>query len=147
MGDVVHEDADGWLYFHYRRGSGIRRNGEFITTAFIEKAIAESGLVDDVYVYGVASAKLAPGEKEVVAAVVPKPGAAFDAQQLFAHCRQQLESGMVPGFIQVLEQIPKTASEKPQDRYLLEALERRPLSVFARTTDKEALIDLNENSF
>lgn len=132
MGDVVHEDADGWLYFHWRKGSGIRRNGEFIATAFIEKAIAESGLVDDVYVYGVASAGLAPGEKEVVAAVVPKPGVDFDARQLFAHCRRQLEAGMVPGFIQVLEQIPKTASEKPQERYLLEAFEQQPQGVHAR---------------
>jgi len=132
MGDVVHEDAEGWLYFHYRKGSGIRRNGEFIATAFIEKAIAESGLVDDVYVYGVASERLAPGEKEVVAAVVPKAGVAFDAQRLFAHCREQLEAGMVPGFIQVLELIPKTASEKPQDRYLLEAFEQQPQQVFVR---------------
>lgn len=136
MGDVVHEDDDGWLYFNYRKGSGIRRNGEFIATAFIEKAIAESGLVDDVYVYGVANEKLAPGEKEVVAAVVPKAGAMLDAQQLFAHCRQQLEAGMLPGFIQVLEQIPKTASEKPQDRYLLEAFERQPQQVFPRTAEK-----------
>ena len=132
MGDVVHEDADGWLYFHYRKGGGIRRNGEFINTAFIEKAIAESGLVDDVYVYGVAIEKLAPGEKEVVAAVVPKDAATFDAQQLFAHCRQQLETGMLPGFIQVLEQIPKTASEKPQDRFLIEAFEAHPETAFAR---------------
>ena len=132
MGDVVHEDADGWLYFDYRKGSGIRRNGEFIATAFIEKAIAESGLVDDVYVYGVASAQLAPGEKEVVAAVVPKDAQAFDAQQLFTHCRQQLEAGMLPGFIQVLAQIPKTASEKPQDRFLLEAFARQPQAVHSR---------------
>lgn len=132
MGDVVHEDAEGWLYFDYRKGSGIRRNGEFIATAFIEKAIAESGLVDDVYVYGVASAQLAPGEKEVVAAVVPKGAAAFDARQLFAVCRQQLEAGMVPCYIQVLAQIPKTASEKPQDRFLIEAFESEPASVHRR---------------
>jgi crotonobetaine/carnitine-CoA ligase len=132
MGDVVHEDAEGWLYFDYRKGSGIRRNGEFIATAFIEKAIAESGLVDDVYVYGIASARLAPGEKEVVAAVVPKDAAAFDAQQLFAVCRQQLEAGMVPDFIQVLTQIPKTASEKPQDRFLQEAFECDPQAVHRR---------------
>ena len=43
MGDVVHEDEDGWLFFEYRKGGGIRRNGEFINPASIEKAIAESG--------------------------------------------------------------------------------------------------------
>ncbi len=132
MGDVVHEDPDGWLYFDHRQGSGIRRNGEFIATAFIEKAIAESGLVEDVYVYGVASAQLAPGEKEVVAAVVPKDAAAFDARQLFAHCRTHLEAGMVPDYLQVLTQIPKTVSEKPQDRYLLEALAQQPDAVHRR---------------
>ena len=132
MGDVVHADQDGWLYFDYRQGSGIRRNGEFIATAYIEKAIAESGMVDDVYVYGIASAQLAPGEKEVVAAVVPKDAAIFNAQQLFDVCRGHLEAGMVPGFIQVLAQIPKTASEKPQDRFLMEAFEREPQSVHRR---------------
>ena len=67
-------------------------------------------MVDDVYVYGIASTQLAPGEKEVVAAVVPKDAAIFNAQQLFDVCREHLEAGMVPGFIQVLAQIPKTAS-------------------------------------
>ena len=132
MGDVVHADQDGWLYFDYRQGSGIRRNGEFIATAYIEKAIAESGMVDDVYVYGIASAQLAPGEKEVVAAVVPKDAATFNAQQLFDVCREHLEAGMLPGFIQVLAQIPKTASEKPQDRFLMEAFDREPQSVHRR---------------
>jgi crotonobetaine/carnitine-CoA ligase len=129
MGDVVHEDADGFLYFDYRQGGGIRRNGDFVNTAFVEKAIAESGLVDDVYVYGIASAGLAPGEKDVVAAVVPKDASAFDAQALYAVCRAKLEANFVPGFIQVLAQIPKTASEKPQERFLIEAFEARPDTV------------------
>jgi crotonobetaine/carnitine-CoA ligase len=129
MGDVVHEDADGFLYFDYRKGGGIRRNGDFVNTAFVEKAIAESGLVDDVYVYGIASAGLAPGEKDVVAAVVPKDPAGFDAQQLYAVCRAKLEANFVPGFVQVLAQIPKTASEKPQERFLIEAFEARPDTV------------------
>ena len=77
-------------------------------------------------------AQLAPGEKEVVAAVVPKDAATFNAQQLFDVCREHLEAGMLPGFIQVLAQIPKTASEKPQDRFLMEAFEREPQSVHRR---------------
>ena len=133
MGDVVHEGADGWLYFDFRKGGGIRRNGDFINTAFVEKAIAESGLVDDVYVYGIASAGLAPGEKDVVAAIVPKDPSAFDVQQLYAVCSARLEANFVPGFIQVLAQIPKTASEKPQDRFLIEAFEARPESVHRPT--------------
>jgi len=131
MGDVVREDKDGWLYFLYRKGSGIRRNGEFINAAFIEKVIAEAPEVDDVYVYGIPAASGVPGEKDVVAAVVPKHAdhGAFDVQGLFRLCRQKLEPNVVPSFIQVLQQIPKTASEKPQDRFLVEALAGDPASV------------------
>lgn len=128
MGDVVREDKDGWLYFLYRKGSGIRRNGDFINPAFIEKAIAEAPEVDDVYVYGIPSANGVAGEKDVVAAVVPRDAdlARFDAQALFRRCRAALESNFVPSFIQVLPQIPKTASEKPQDRFLIEAMSQQP---------------------
>jgi crotonobetaine/carnitine-CoA ligase len=131
MGDVVREDKDGWLYFLYRKGSGIRRNGEFINAAFVEKVIAEEPTVDDVYVYGIPSANGVPGEKDVVAAVVPKDPdlRSFDVQSLFRLCRQKLEPNFVPSYIQLLHQIPKTASEKPQDRFLIEALENNPQAV------------------
>lgn len=131
MGDVVREDKDGWLYFMFRKGSGIRRNGDFINAAFIEKVIAEMPDVDDVYVYGIPSANGVPGEKDVVAAVVPKDAdhGRFDVQALYKTCRTKLEANFVPSYIQVLHQIPKTASEKPQDRFLVEALENSPGTV------------------
>jgi crotonobetaine/carnitine-CoA ligase len=132
MGDVVRVDADGWLYFMFRKGGGIRRNGDFIDAAFIEKLIAEVPAIDDVYVYGIPAANGVPGEKDVVAAVVPKAAerAGLDVQALFALCRQRLEANFVPTYIQVLEQIPKTASEKPQDRFLVDALSNDPASVY-----------------
>jgi len=128
MGDAVREDRDGWMYFLYRKGNGIRRNGDFVNAAFIEKVIAEAPEVDDVYVYGIASANGVPGEKDVVAAVVPKSPdlSAFDVQGLYRLCRQKLEANSVPSYVQLLHQIPKTASEKPQDRYLVEALQSNP---------------------
>jgi crotonobetaine/carnitine-CoA ligase len=131
MGDVVREDGDGWLYFLYRKGNGIRRNGDFIDAAFIEKAIAEVPEVDDVYVYGIPSSNGVPGEKDVVAAVVPKDTdlAAFDVQRLYRICRDKLQANFVPSHVQLLHQIPKTASEKPQDRLLIEALIQNPGTV------------------
>ncbi len=136
MGDVVREDANGWLFFEYRKGGGIRRNGDFITPAYVEKAIAESGLVCDVYVYGVPASSGAPGEKDVVAAVVPGEGKVLDVQALFRRCREVLEPNFVPSFIQLVAEIPKTASEKPQERFLVEALTADPQSV--HTEDKAA---------
>lgn len=126
MGDVLRENDEGWLFFEYRKGGGIRRNGDFISAAYVEKAIAESGLVQDVYVYGVPAASGAPGDKDVVAAVVPDGSRPFDPQALFKRCRELLEPNSVPTLVQIVAQIPKTASEKPQDRFLIEALTTKP---------------------
>src|SRR6267142_2332426 len=126
MGDVVHQDDNGWLYFDFRKGSGIRRNGEFVNPAFVEKVIAESPTVDDVFVYGVPAKSGVPGEKDVVVAVVARPGAQFDPQVLFRACRARLEPGQVPQYLQVVDAIPKTASEKPQERFLVDALHAEP---------------------
>jgi crotonobetaine/carnitine-CoA ligase len=119
-GDMAHRDADGWLFFDYRKGGGIRHNGDFINPGFVEKVIAEHPGVSDVFVYGIAAASGAPGEKDVVAAIVPQPGTRFDAAALFAHCRRGLEANAVPSWLQVVDEIPKTASEKPQERFLVD---------------------------
>ena len=130
MGDIVHQDENHWLFFDFRQGGGIRRNGDFVSPAFVEKAIAECPEVDDVYVYGVAMTSGAPGEKDVVAAVVPKNRATFDPQSIFRVCREKLEPGFVPTYLQVLDQIPKTASEKPQERLLLDAFHADKAQVY-----------------
>ncbi len=117
-GDVGHVDADGWLYFDHRKGDEIRRNGEFIAPGFVEKAIAEHPQVADVFVYGVPARSGAPGEKDVVAAVVPVERGRIDIGSVFTHCRRTLEPNAVPSFLQIVPEIPKTASEKPQERYL-----------------------------
>jgi crotonobetaine/carnitine-CoA ligase len=72
-----------------------------------------------------------PGEKDIVAAVVPKnpDHANLDAQRLFRACRERLEPNFVPTYVQLLHAIPKTASEKPQDRFLVEAFHADPGAV------------------
>lgn len=129
-GDIGHKDADGWVYFEYRAGNGIRRNGEFIDPATIEKVIAESRQVADVFVYGLHTETNAPGEKEVVAAVVPADDAHFDPQAMFAHCRSALAANFVPTFLQIVTAIPKTASEKPQERLLVAQFEAEDATIF-----------------
>jgi crotonobetaine/carnitine-CoA ligase len=129
-GDMGHRDADGWLYFDYRKGGSIRHNGDFVNTGFVEKVIAEHPHVSDVFVYGVPAASGAPGEKDVVAAVVPAPGIRFDARAVFTACRAELEPNFVPSYLQVVDEIPKTASEKPQERFLLERFARDAPGVF-----------------
>ena len=121
MGDIGYQDADGWYYFLFRKGGGIRHNGDFVNPDFVEKELAEHPQVDDVFVYGVPSANGVAGEKDVVAAIVPLSRASFDAADVFRWCRARLEGSFVPSYLQLVDEIPKTASEKPQERFLLEA--------------------------
>lgn len=131
-GDICHRDEDGWLFFDYRKGGGIRRNGDFINPSFVEAVLAEHPQVNDVYVYGIPSRNGAPGEKDVVCAIVVDR-AVFDPTALYAYCRQHLETNFVPTFLQVVDEIPKTASEKPQDRFLIEALQAETAEVYEFT--------------
>lgn len=117
-GDIVRMDADGWIFYEYRKGGGLRRNGDFINPAFVERTLAEHPQVDDIFVYGVPAASGAPGEKDIVAAIVPAGDG--DPASIFAWAAARLEPNMVPTFLQFVPQIPKTASEKPQERFLVE---------------------------
>lgn len=130
MGDVGYLDAEGWLYFLYRMGGEIRRNGEFLDRGVIEAALASCPGVLDVYVYGVRAASGVPGEKDVVAAIVPEDPQAFDPEAIHEYCRQHLATKYLPSYLQRLDALPKTASEKPLERLLLEAFQSRPNDVF-----------------
>ena len=90
-GDMGHRDAEGWFFFDYRKGGGIRHDGEFVQPDKVEKVIAEQPGVSDVFVYGVPAASGAPGEKDVVAAIVPANAASFDPATIFDACRRALD--------------------------------------------------------
>jgi crotonobetaine/carnitine-CoA ligase len=122
-GDIVRRDEQGWLFFLYRKGGGLRRQGDFIQPEFVEKVVAERPDVSDVCVYGIPAASGAPGESDLVAAVVAAPGSEVDVEALFASCIRALEMNSVPSFVQVVDQIPKTISEKNLDRVLRESFD------------------------
>jgi crotonobetaine/carnitine-CoA ligase len=132
-GDIGHTDEEGWLFFDYRKGGSIRHNGDFVNIGFVEKAIAELPSVTDVFVYGVEAASGSPGEKDVVAAIVPTDPGAFSADVVFANCRKALEANFVPSYLQVVSEIPKTASEKPQERFLLAEFAKNAANVFTES--------------
>jgi crotonobetaine/carnitine-CoA ligase len=128
----MHADADSWLYFDRRKGGGIRHNGDFINPGFVEKVIAQHPQVEDVFVYGVPARNADPGEKEVVAAIVPRYRSTFDPSSVFSTCESDLEANFVPSFLHLVREIPKTAAEKPQERLLLEAFSEDSEDVLSR---------------
>ena len=117
-GDMCHKDENGWLFFDFRKGGGLRRQGDFILPEYVEKAIADLGYVSDVCVYGIPAESGAPGESDIVAAVVPVAGTTLDVKIISNELSKVLERGYIPQYLQIVDEIPKTASEKNLDRVL-----------------------------
>jgi crotonobetaine/carnitine-CoA ligase len=118
-GDMVHRDEEGWLFFDYRKeGGGLRRAGDFIIPSYVEKVIGEHPDVSEVCVYGVPAASGAPGESDLVAALAPFAGKDLDPEEIFKLAVKGLERNSVPSYLQLVDEIPKSASEKYLDRVL-----------------------------
>lgn len=130
-GDMCHKDKDGWLFFDFRKGGGLRRHGDFILPEYVEKALADLPEISDVCVYGIPAATGAPGESDIVAAIVLVPGARVDPVRIAKTLGEHLEKNSIPSYLQVVDEIPKTASEKNLDRLLRDEFRKDAPNVFA----------------
>ena len=117
-GDMVHRDEDGWIFFDFRKGGGLRRQGDFVMPEHVEAVLATHPDVNDVCVYGVPAASGAPGESDIVAAITPTPGRTPDIRSVFDTCLGGMERNSVPSYIQIVNEIPKSVSEKNLARIL-----------------------------
>jgi oxalate---CoA ligase len=111
---------DGYLFLQGRLKEMIIRGGENIAPAEIEDVLLSHPAVRDAVCFGV------PDEKygELVGAAVTL-GAEADAGDLIAHCREQLAAFKVPARIDVLTEIPRTATGKVQRRRVAEVVLRQ----------------------
>lgn len=117
-GDIVYQDETGWLYFCNRKGDELRKYGEFIQPSLIEKILCEHPAVAEVCVYGVPSRAGAPGESDVVVSIAPVEAIDLDIQAVKDWCRERLPKSHVPDYLQVVDEIPKTISQRPLTRLL-----------------------------
>ncbi len=132
-GDMGWKDEQGWFFFaHRKEEGGIRKLGEFVSDGVIRRVLAEDPEVLDVHVYGVPARSGAPGESDVVAAVVVRDPAQLDVAALFARCAARLERTHVPDYLQIVDELPKTATEKVQTRVLVETFDPSSPRVHAR---------------
>lgn len=108
-GDLARRDADGYFYFVGRRADSIRRRGENISAFEVEEVVKLHPAVLDAAAYGVPSELT---EDEVMVAVVVRPGAAFDPAALAVFCAERMARHMVPRYVAVVSELPRTPTEK-----------------------------------
>jgi oxalate---CoA ligase len=111
---------DGYLFLEGRIKEMIIRGGENIAPAEIEQVLMSHPAVKDAVCFGV------PDEKygELVGAAVTLDADA-EVRDLIAHCREQLAAFKVPAKIDVLPEIPRTATGKVQRRRVGEFVAQR----------------------
>ena len=116
-GDMAIRDEDGNFYFTDRKKDAIRRRGENISSFEVERevnaypAVLESAAV---------SAKSEQTEDEILVVVVPRPGEDIDPLELHEFLAGGVPKFMVPRYIQIVEELPKTHTGKIQKNQLRE---------------------------
>jgi crotonobetaine/carnitine-CoA ligase len=65
-----------------------------------------------------------------VAAIAPFAGKGIDPKSVYEMCKKDLEANYIPSFLHLLDDLPKTLTEKPLARELREMFERGEGTVF-----------------
>lgn len=107
--DIGKMDRDGFVYFIDRRKHAIRRRGENISTWELEAQIGRHPAVGECSAVGVPSPL---GEDDVKVAVTATGPDALDPEELFEWCRGRMADFMVPRFIQLLDELPRSPTGK-----------------------------------
>jgi crotonobetaine/carnitine-CoA ligase len=110
-GDLAERDAEGFYYFRGRKKASMRRRGENISAWEIESVLNEHPAVLESAAYAVPSEL---GEDEVMVAVVVRPGAKLTPEQLLDFCQGRMAHYAVPRYVDFVEEIPKTGTQRVQ---------------------------------
>jgi len=121
-GDIGFFDADGWFYLVDRKKDMISASGFKVWPREVEDVLYAFPGVREAAVVGAPDAYR--GET-VIAFVSPEAGAELDAAALAKFCRDRLAAYKCPTRIEILPELPKTASGKITRNVLKE--ERGPL--------------------
>jgi crotonobetaine/carnitine-CoA ligase len=108
-GDLVRRDEDGWFYFVGRKKDIIRRRGENISGAELDRVIGEHPAVHEAAAIAVPSEL---GEDEILVAVTLKPGRSCSAQDVADWTRRHLAPHKVPRYVAFVDELPHTPTHK-----------------------------------
>lgn len=128
-GDGFTRDADGNFYFVDRIKDAIRRRGENISSFEVE---AEINGHPDVLESAAVAVPSEYGEDEVKIVVVPRSGARIDPADLVDYLSSRMARFMVPRYVEIVDELPKTPTQK------VRKIELRDAGVGPSTWDGQA---------
>ncbi|MFO1218617.1 MAG: AMP-binding protein [Burkholderiaceae bacterium] len=108
-GDLARRDADGYFWFVARKKDIIRKRGENISGAELDRVIESHPAVLQAAAIAVPDAL---GEDEILVAIVRKPGGEVDARAIAAWCRERLAPIKVPRYVVFVDALPQTPTHR-----------------------------------
>jgi len=108
-GDCFRQDDEGYFYFVDRMKDAMRRRGENISSFEVEAEVVAYPSVREAAAYAVPSDL---GEDDVMISVAPVAGKDIDPKDLVEFLGERMPYFMVPRYIRVLDELPKTPSSK-----------------------------------
>jgi len=127
-GDLFYADQDRNLFFVDRKNDCMRRRGENISSFEVENIIERHPQVSACAAFGVPSDL---GEDEVMVWVKPADGVALDLESLMQHCVDNMAYFMVPRYVDVVDDMPRTGTLRVQKARM------KQRGVTDRTWDRE----------
>lgn len=128
-GDAFRKDEDGNFFFVDRVKDAIRRRGENISSFEVESEVCAFGAVREAAAIGVESEY---SEDEVMVIISAVEGELIDPVELSHFLADRMPYFMVPRYVRVVDDLPKTPSNKVKKADL------RKEGVTADTWDREA---------
>jgi crotonobetaine/carnitine-CoA ligase len=110
-GDLAEYDEDGFFYYRGRKTESMRRLGENISAWEIETVVNSHRGVLESAAHSVASDL---GEDEVKVCIVARPGMTVTPEEILDHCAGRIARHAMPRYLEFLDELPKTATERNQ---------------------------------
>jgi benzoate-CoA ligase family protein len=110
-GDVYTRSEDGYWSFLGRNSDMIKAGGIWVSPAEVEAVLIEH---PDVLEAAVVGARDGSGLEQTVAFLVPRQGSTIDPDSIDAHCRARMAAFKRPKRIDIVSELPKTATGKIQ---------------------------------
>jgi crotonobetaine/carnitine-CoA ligase len=117
-GDFLVQDADGYFAFAGRQKERIRRRGENISAWEIERIVYGH---PDIELCAAIGHPAEVGDDDVRLALTVKGGKSLSPEQLMDWLNDRMPAFMLPRYIDILDKMPLTPTEKVRKSALLEA--------------------------
>lgn len=132
-GDQMLVDNEGEWIFVDRAKDAIRRRGENISSYEVEAEVLSHADVDQVAAIAVPNPDMeeSAGDEEVKVVIVPVPGRTIEPVELVEYLIPRMPRHMVPRFVEIVDELPRTPSFKVKKGDL------RAAGITAETWDRE----------